>query len=151
MSKRQQQKIVFTPRWPGEVQGHAVNTVRSFFPKLCAEHEFDDLLQEAYIVFMKCKAKFYGDNPAWFMALFSQSLRNRLINLSAVCGRQISLDDPTVEVPEPSGGENDAFARVVMNELPEAVKQLIHAVCFGPGPEGRAACRKLLDTLPALT
>lgn len=142
------QKIPYTPRWPGPVEGHAVNVVRRFFPKLCAEHEFDDLLQEAYIVFMRCKARFHGDSGAWFMALFSRSLHNRLINLSVVCGRTISLDDPSVEAPEPVGGELDGFAQVVINELPDAVKDLINAICFGPGPEGRAAYRKFLEVLP---
>lgn len=145
-------KVRFVPRWQGAIEGHAVNVVRRHFAMLCAEHEFDDLLQEAYLVYMRVKASYPAiDKPAWFMSVFSVSLRNHLLNMAAKCGRTVSLEDvPLGDLLEPQTADL-GFSSMVLQELPEAVKHLIHAVCFGPGAEGRRAFRKLEQVLPSLT
>lgn len=139
-------KIKFVPRWPGPIEGHAVNQIRRMYPGLCAEHEFDDLLQEAYLVFMKCKAAYPNiDNAAWFMAVFRTSLQNRLFNMAARCGRTVSL-----EALEEAGQQFEqavddglaGYARVLMGELPQTIRGLIWTACFGPSAEGRAALRQ---------
>lgn len=134
-------RIPFQPRWPGAIEGHSVNSIKKWFPRLCAEYEFDDLLQEAYIVFMRCKSRSKADNPAWFMAFYSRALNNRLNNLAAKCGRTISLE--VADAPEPAGHADDGFMAVVLAELPIAVKRLVHTALFEPGAAGRDAYRKL--------
>lgn len=136
----------FTAQWKGPIEGHAVNQVKRWFPSLCAEHEFDDLMQEAFLVFMRCSHRYAGrvDNPAWFMSLFSRALSNRLINLAARCGRIFSLED--VDVHEPSV-DAEGFGAAVLNELPETAKKLIYAVCFGPDADARVAFRRCRDEL----
>lgn len=153
-------RIKFTPRWPGAIEGHAVNAVRKWFPALCAEHEFDDLLQEAWVVFHRCKERYPNiDNPKWFMAVFRTSLQNRLMNMAARCGRMISLDaSPSLPVEEPSVapieergpgllGLNEIVARV-LREVPEEARGFVLAIFFGPEAEGREAYRKLRVFLP---
>ena len=132
--------IKFTPRFNGPIQGRAVNIIKRFYPQLCAEHEFDDLMQEAYLIFMRCKF-LYGttvDNPRWFMVLFSRALTNKLINLSKKCGRYISIealenfDEPVTEI-------DMAFANRLISELPREVHQLMAAVIGGTVADGRLA------------
>ena len=135
-------KIKFTPRWEGAIKGHAVNTVKSFFPKLCADHEFDDLMQEAYIVFLKCSRRYRDtvDNPAWFMSLFRNSLRNKLINMSALCKLTVDIDvldqDMTDEL---SVRDEIGYLKCVFSELDVRIRRLTHDMCFGDALSGKAA------------
>jgi DNA-directed RNA polymerase specialized sigma24 family protein len=138
--------IPYVPRWQGAIEWHAINTARKLYPMLCAEHEFDDLMQEAYLVYMHCKVKGKSiDNPGWFMAFFSTCLRNKLLNMAKLCGRVIAMETP----PDMAADGDAGFERVVLSELPEQIKRLIRAVCYGPGVQGRAY-RKLREHFPAL-
>lgn len=149
--------IPFTPRW-GAVPGcngrstkvMAVLVIKKYFPMLAAEHEFDDLLQEAYLIYMKVKRDYpHIDNQKWFLKFFTICLKNRLINMAAKCGRTVSLEalEEDGGLPEMAVLEN-AFERVTLAELPEQVKQLVYMVCFGPEAMGREAFRLLKQYLP---
>lgn len=120
-------KIPFRPIWPGPIEGHAINTVRYYYGRLNAWHEFDDLLQEAYIVFIKCK-RAYGskvDNPAWFMSLFSNSLRNRFINLIRHGPRYNFIEDLEAINIEATGDlENDGYLRCLLEDLPSVLNMM---------------------------
>ena len=93
-------RLSFRPQWSGPIQGYTVNTVRAVWPKLCVHSEFEDLLQEGYVVFLICARRYcapdrprrptlaqarrgwgYCDDPRWFMALYKTALRNRLCDL----------------------------------------------------------------------
>lgn len=141
-------KIKFTPRWRGAIEGHAVNTVKSFFPKLCADHEFDDLMQEAYIVFMKCSERYKATvemNPAWFMSLFRNSLRNKLINMSAKCKQTVDVDALEQNDLLLALGITDevGYLACVFSELPVRIRRLTHDMYFGDASGNKAAMRVL--------
>ena len=136
--------ISFVPRWPGPIEGHAVNTVKSFYPKLCAEHEFDDLMQEAYIVFLRCKQRYSGtvDNPSWFMSLFRNALRNKLINISALCKHNLSLEAVGSD-DEPRTDGNEGYFACMFSELPVQVRRLVRDMCVGDAASSKAAAAAL--------
>ena len=120
-------KIPYRPIWPGPIEGHAVNTVRYYYGRLNAWHEFDDLLQEAYIVFIKCKRAYSGtvDNPAWFMSLFSNSLRNRFINLIRHGPRYNFVEDLESVSTEAAGDlENDGYLACLLEDLPMVLSMM---------------------------
>lgn len=121
-------KIPFRPIWPGSIEGHAVNTVRHYYGRLNAWHEFDDLLQEAYIVFLKCKRAYSGtvDNPAWFMSLFSNSLRNRFSNLVRHGPRYNFIEDLESINTEAAGVylENTGYLNCLLEELPPVLDMM---------------------------
>ena len=73
----------FIPRWTGPIEGYTINLVRRYYPQLAAEHEFEDLLQEAYIKYLICVRTYKGrvDNGAWFMSLYKRALTNHLPSL----------------------------------------------------------------------
>lgn len=138
-------KIKFRPRWNAALQGHAVNVIRKFYPRLVSDYEFDDLLQEAFIVYMRCKER-YGatvDNPRWFMALFSRSLVNKLINLTEKAGRYISIEALDEDFPEPATQYDEAYMTCLLRELPVEVRQLIWEVVNGKVHDGRFQYGKL--------
>ena len=132
--------IPFTPRWQGAIQGHAVNTARKIYPALVAEYEFEDLLQEAYLVFVKVKGKYpQVDTPQWFMSLFSRSLYRHFARLADGCKYTLSLDDPAITVAEPSMHE-DYIEGIILSRLPKAAVEMARDIVFGSG----VGCERLL-------
>lgn len=130
--------IKYTPRWAGSIEGRAVNLIKKFYPQLAAEYEFEDLVQEAYIVFMRCKQR-YGktiDNPAWFMSLFQRALQNKMINMLARCRapRYISIED-LAENDFPATHPEENFMRAVLRELPPRVRHQLSIFLGGVGTE----------------
>lgn len=147
------QALKFVPRWPGAIHGHAVNSVKSFYPNLCAEHEFDDLMQEAYYIFLKCKRKYFDrpnfkyakvNSAPWFMSLFSRALRNQLIAVQSKCRYKLNVDiDSIVDhskfdalCVEQQSGPASVFLKegqwsLMFAGLDPRVRWLVHAMCFG--------------------
>lgn len=74
-------KLPFQAKWEPEVKGYSVRTIRGWYGTLSRQYEFDDLMQEAYLVFLRCSDKLKVDNPRWFMALYKRSLHWRLCDL----------------------------------------------------------------------
>ena len=123
-----QKPVPFVPRWVGPVQGHAINVARRFYPRLAAHHEFDDLLQESYIVFLRCKRRYGGkiDNAAWFMSLFRTALHNQFLRLiSQLPGYNLIEDYGGHSIPEPVGElESSAYLLHLFTQLPIEIVQL---------------------------
>lgn len=115
----------FVPRWPGAIQGRAVNLCRNFYPKLAAHEEFSDLLQEAYIVFMRCKSKFYADGtPQLFMAFYSRSLHNKLCSMLKATPREAWLEEIELGSNEPMQ-DDLGHLLCVLREMPDEILQLL--------------------------
>lgn len=125
-------KIPYTPRFVGAFEGRAFNAVKKVYPRLAAEWEFEDLLQEAAVVFLACRERYKGtvDNPAWFMALFSRALHNRFIDLQRGSFSYISLDE-LAEHDEPATERDAGFCWRVLQELPSDMKELLAALGLG--------------------
>lgn len=147
--------IKFTPRWEGAVQGHAINTIRSFYPRLAAEYEFEDLLQDAYLIFMRCKRRtcFKIDNPRWFMTYFSNALSNKLINMTKCSTRNAERYIP-LEFLDPADEPavmDEGFMRRVLQELPARVRHHIGVFLNRNDIESWNAYQRLRKLYPDLT
>lgn len=116
--------IQYTPRWQGAIQGHAINMCRRFYPKLAAHEEMLDLLQEAYIVYMRCKSKFYvNGTPQLFMAFYSKALHNKLCSMIKASPRYILLED-TDQAMEPMQ-DDLGHLLCVLREVPSEITDLL--------------------------
>lgn len=133
-------KIVYKPRWNRAFQGRAINLAKKFYPKLSTDYEIDDLVQEAYIVFLRCSRKYVGtvDNPKWFMSLYNRALINTFITFSTKTA-QYSFIASTDTLPEVATEYDESYLRVFLQELPPEVKQLFDAVSAGTIADGRLA------------
>lgn len=159
---RKRKAFPFVPRWHGEISGWAVRAIVKNFASLSADYEFEDLMQEAYLVYMRCKDR-YGssvDNAAWFMALFKVSLRNHLWQMAERSGRRrmLSLDSlrdvdgAMIAELFSDGGEmaERLFSGVLFREIFEALPKHLQAgvrvvVEFGGGgkkPSRRAKAQR---------
>lgn len=132
--------LVYCPRWDKTFHGRTVNIARTFYPKLATDYEMDDLVQEGYIIFLRCKRKYKGtvDNPKWFMSLYSRALTNLYINLLTKVKRY-SFIASVEELPEVATEQDDGFIKVLLTEMPAEVKQLFNDVVAGTVADGRMA------------
>lgn len=142
------QAVPFVPRWVGPIQGHAINQARRFYPQLAAHFEFEDLLQESYIVFLRCKRRYHGkvDNPAWFMSLFKTALHNQFLKLiSSRPGYNLIEDYAEDSIREPVGDtENSGFLSHLLSQLPVEILQLLRDATLSTHEQlQRRAIRKL--------
>lgn len=165
--------VKYTPRWQ-TVEGLTVLVVRQWYPALCAEHEFDDLMQEAFLVFARVRENYpHIDNRRWFNAFYTLALRNKLVNMAAKCGRTVSLEAlPQAQwaVLEPRGDADEVLNATFLQRLPDEVKRLIAIFLsdedkayrtvapgklptfstYSPGAR-QQAFRQLQELLPSLT
>ena len=111
----------FIPHWIGPIEGYTVNVVRRAYPLLAAEHEFEDLLQEAYIKYLTCVRVYRGrvTNGAWFMALYKRALNNHLRSLLHRHTRYMLLEyGDDANFPEASVNGDVVEVLQILNTLP---------------------------------
>lgn len=95
--------LAYEPEWTKEIEGCAYNMTRKYWNGLKAWYEWDDLMQEARIAFLRLQRRYRGkvDNPAWFMSLFKVSWQRRLIHLFRRRPAYSLSADPLPELVEP--------------------------------------------------
>ena len=74
----------FQPKFEGAVEGFVVNWIKKNHWKVDQQlPERDDVLQEAYCVFLKISNQYPDiDNAAWFQSMFMKSFSDRMIDCS---------------------------------------------------------------------
>ena len=73
---------MYLPIWEGPIEGYSKNYVAKRLFKLePLGYEFCDLVQEAYLVFLKCKRMYEPENAKHFMSLYKTALRNKFFDL----------------------------------------------------------------------
>lgn len=121
--------LPFRPHWSGEIQGYAYNSTRRYWPTLRAWYEWEDLTQEAYLVYMMCDRRYRGrvDNGAWFMALYKSSWHNKLVDL-VVRVPQYSLGQ-SAELWEPAAPDIVRELWEIYRGLPQELQVVLIDVC----------------------
>jgi DNA-directed RNA polymerase specialized sigma24 family protein len=126
----------WAPVWNETFMGYAINFIRENKWKCEAIHEFDDLLQDAYLTFRRVKASYPRvSDPKHFMALFKVALRNEMID-RARFKQQKSMVEAQVDdeqykaLSECIGGGEDnlGYLMALLNELPPEAKLLLQVM-----------------------
>lgn len=101
-------------------------------------------MQEAYIVFLRCKMKYEGevDNAAWFMSLFKTALANRFDDLAVLDTKArsaitmsdlVSDDEDSGSVPEAIGElANEGELATMVRQAPREVQQVLALLLNAP-------------------
>ena len=127
---------VYTPCWTGPIEGYSINAVRVVWPRLVAQYEFEDLLQEAYLKFLVCSRCYKGKvtNPAWFMSLYKCALHNHLASL-IVRGARYSFTEfkgtPFSTPHEPDFLDHSAETLEVLLKLPADMQTVLTQLVSG--------------------
>lgn len=112
----------FVAEWEGPIEGYTVTSVNKSLWRFEGRLEREDLLQEAYLVFIKVRSKYANnvDNPKWFMSLYKTALANKLHDLSKGT-KTTSLDSEYVEGEEYSEG----YLLKLLEQAPEEVASVL--------------------------
>lgn len=140
---------MYKPAFKGPIEGWTVNYTKAQFWRVEAMMEWQDVMQEAYIVFMRVSAKYpVMDTPQHFMALYKRAWVNHVTDLSneATKLRALVGEDPA----EPDLGavsmaigdtDNDGVLGVKLRQAPDDVRKVLHLMLSAP--------QELLDVLLA--
>lgn len=141
---------MYLPRFKGPIEGWTVNYTHSQFWRVESMMEWADVMQEAYIVFMRVSAKYpTTDTPQHFMALYKRAWANHITDLSNEATQLRRLvssshadDDDVRGLPEPIGEiDNDGLLGRKLAQAPEEVRKVLTLMLTAP--------QEILDVLLA--
>lgn len=126
-------KLRFRPTWSPEIEGYTYNACRRYWPSLAPWYEWDDLMQEARVIFLLC-ARRYGttvDNRKWFMALFKTAWQRRLSDLANSIPKYSLFEGVDDELMHPMIESTTALAdlAVAIEKLPLGLKLVLSDLC----------------------
>lgn len=91
---------VWKPEWEPKVRGWALKYIRENKWRFEHLHDVDDLMQDAYLVFLKvCDSYPRVVDPPHFMSLYKRSLSNFLTDRSREYARKQNIIDESVYIP----------------------------------------------------
>lgn len=89
-------KAAYTPQFKGPIEGYVVNFINRNLWRVASSMEFEDLMQEAHVVYLKLCQRYKNVDAPHFMALFKTSWNRRFTDLSHIdthCRAQIGDSD----------------------------------------------------------
>lgn len=131
----------YTPIFPGPIQGWFVNYSRANYWKVKRTLPWEDLEQEAYVVFLRCKRKYPElDTPQHFMSLFQRAWINHFTDLAnrdtqdRVVVSQIGESSDGSEISFESVGEvdNDGMLAIMIKEAPREISMVLNLFLNAP-------------------
>ncbi len=120
----ERKRLKFIPRFTGAIEGWATNYINKNYWRIEAQHDFDDLLQDAYLYFLICVNRYpYVIEPAHFMALFKRCFINHINSLARQSSPIEAINILTLINPD-----NYGYLTVLLNEAPEEIKCLLRTI-----------------------
>lgn len=126
-------KRKFLATWEGPINGYAVNYVNANLWRLYNRYNFDELVNEAFLVYCKVSITYANkvDNPKWFMALYKTALSNRMHDLSKTINQLVE------DCEEPYKGSslvtsNDGYLEVLLNQAPSEISSVLSLFINAP-------------------
>lgn len=128
---------MYIPTWTGSIEGYSKNyCIKNLWKFLPLSYDLEDLMQESYVVFLKCQMRYPEiDTPQHFMSLFKSALHNYLFDLSKPYLMEVQH---LVYLPEEVNLENFSFAeeeatlRILLSQAPKEVKQVLNLLFNAP-------------------
>lgn len=103
----------YTPVFKGPIEGYVVNHLRANYWRVSALLEYEDVLQEAWVVFLSLVRRYSEiDTPQHFMSLFKTSWRNHFNDLATATTRSRSI--PVYQYED---GEDQDFIGQIVGDL----------------------------------
>lgn len=134
--------MLYSPEFKGAIEGWIVNHTTKNHWRVRRSHDRADLMQEAYIVFMRVQAKYPGlGQPQHFMALFKTAWTRRftdLANLDTQSRFQVEHpmrrfdDGESAELEAIGDRDNDGMLSVMLRQAPDEVKMVLNLFLSAP-------------------
>lgn len=131
----------YTPEFKGPIEGWVVNHLRTNYWKVGRTMAREDVLQEAYLVFLRCKQKYPKmDTPQHFMSLFKTSWSRQFINFANADTESrvltempiIRTEDGDVELDVAGERDNDGYLSVLLSQAPAEVLLVLNLFLQAP-------------------
>jgi hypothetical protein len=136
----------FDPIFKGPIEGYVVNYIHKHLWKVQRTCERDDLLQDAYVVFLRVKSKYPDlDTPQHFMALFKTAwsrhftdLANKdtedrvLVSMRLRSEENEDGDSGQLEADPAGDCDNDGSLAVMLRQAPREVTAVLNLFLSAP-------------------
>lgn len=126
-------RLDWTPEWNSVFFGWSRKYITENKWRCDPVLDIDDLMQEAYFVFMKVTEAYPKVvEPRHFMAIFKSSLRNHIFTLSRTERNRLNCMshteiDPLEIATHIKDYNNEGYLRCLLNEAPEELKLFLNA------------------------
>jgi DNA-directed RNA polymerase specialized sigma24 family protein len=98
----------------GPLEGWTVNYTKKIYWRVERTHTWEDLMQEAQVVFLKCRARYPDvETPQHFMALYKTSWSRHMVDLA----RKDTEDRVLVSASEQDSPDGESFSYDPVGEL----------------------------------
>lgn len=122
-------EALWSPTWNSVIIGWTKQFIRRNLWRVDPLHDFDDLMQDAYLVFLRVKAAYPRvTEPQHFMSLYKVAMLNELTNKTRVKQRtpeMVGFDDVSDHIIT---FNHTGELQVAMNCLPVEVKEALSKI-----------------------
>lgn len=130
----------YDAQWSGPFEGYVVNYLQKNHWKIARTVPHEDALQEAAVVFLRCRRRYKVDEGAHFMALFKTAWHRRFLDLANkdTIDRQATYygaDDLQRDQPgDDIVGEvdNEGYLRALVRQAPREVQMVCSLMLNAP-------------------
>ena len=132
----------YLPTFEGPIQGYAANNIQQNLWKVQPLYEREDMMQEAWLVFIRCAGKYPQlDTPQHFMSLFKMAWSRHVIDLAKKasaarrCSSATMLDreDGSAYQREVVGDfDNDGQLLTILRQAPREVMMVLNLLVNAP-------------------
>lgn len=134
-TRRKRVVPAWNPTWTSDIQRWAASQVRTNMWRFDKADDFEDVMQEAYLVFMKVERAYPAvNNAAHFFALYKTALfrffHDKTRRLQKTVEAQ-SMDDLGYDLPHESHLPNLGHLAVILEEMPDEMKIVLRALTSG--------------------
>lgn len=133
---------MYIPQFKGPIEGYVVNQINRDHWRLRETHDREEMMQEAWVVFLRCAEKYPAlDDAAHFMALFKTAWKRRVNTLSSkttkVRAEKPMFDgdfDEAWQRPQEPIGETDnaGMLRIMVAQAPREVVMVLNLIMNAP-------------------
>ena len=125
----------YVPEWEGVFEKYSCKKIHDNLWRMQnIGYEFEDLYQEAAVVFCECRSRYNVENARHFMSIYSKALHDRFYDLAIKSYKSIAtsdFDDDDNSKYEPldfSQGE----LRLKLGSLSDELKQVMNLIINAP-------------------
>jgi hypothetical protein len=131
----------YKPEWKGPMEGWVVNFLKTQMWRVAGTMEHADVMQEAYLVFLRCKKAYPKlDTARHFMALYKTAWQRQFTDFanadtaSRVITEmpRIRIDDDFVEYEPMGEADNEGYLAILLSEAPREVLMVMNLFLSAP-------------------
>lgn len=130
----------YNPEFKGPIEGWVVNFLKTNYWRVAGSMPREDVMQEAYVVFLRVKRKYPKADAKHFMALFKTAWTRQFTDFanedtaSRVVTEmpRIKVDDDLLEFDPMGDCDNDGYLAVMIRQAPREVAMVINLFLSAP-------------------